>query len=158
TKFNGESHVDVTPGEYTQLTGRAGRRGIDIEGHAVVLWAPEVDPGRVAGLASTRTYPLRSSFQPSYNMAVNLVDQMRRVAARDLLEASFAQFQADRSVAGLARQIKRQEAARAEYSDKMHCDKGDFAAYMSLRRTLTEREATLSRERSRLRRGAVVAS
>src|ERR1022692_926262 len=37
-KWNGEAHADLTPGEYTQLTGRAGRRGIDIEGHAVVLW------------------------------------------------------------------------------------------------------------------------
>ncbi|HEX2300640.1 MAG TPA: DEAD/DEAH box helicase, partial [Pseudonocardiaceae bacterium] len=72
-KFNGEAHVDLTPGEYTQLTGRAGRRGIDIEGHAVVLWQPGVDPAQVAGLASTRTYPLRSSFRPGYNMAVNLV-------------------------------------------------------------------------------------
>ncbi len=109
TKFNGETHADVTPGEYTQLTGRAGRRGIDIEGHAVVIWSPEVDPQRVAGLASTRTYPLRSSFRPSYNMAVNLVDQMGRPAARDLLEASFAQFQADRAVVGLVKQIRRND-------------------------------------------------
>ncbi len=72
-KYNGEAHVDLTPGEYTQLTGRAGRRGIDVEGHAVVVWSPEIDPRHVAGLASTRTYPLRSSFRPSYNMAVNLV-------------------------------------------------------------------------------------
>src|SRR5690348_2842734 len=71
-KFNGETHADVTPGEYTQLTGRAGRRGIDVEGHAVVLWSPGVNPEQVAGLASTRTYPLRSSFRPGYNMAVNL--------------------------------------------------------------------------------------
>ena len=63
-KFNGEAHVDVTPAEYTQLTGRAGRRGIDIEGHAVVLWNRQLDPLAVAGLASTRTYPLRSSFRP----------------------------------------------------------------------------------------------
>ncbi len=39
-KYNGEAHAELTPGEYTQLTGRAGRRGIDIEGHAVVLWQP----------------------------------------------------------------------------------------------------------------------
>src|SRR5580704_15734776 len=37
-KWNGETHANLTPGEYTQLTGRAGRRGIDVEGHAVVLW------------------------------------------------------------------------------------------------------------------------
>jgi UDP-N-acetyl-D-mannosaminuronic acid dehydrogenase len=71
-KWNGETHANLTAGEYTQLTGRAGRRGIDVEGHAVVLWQPGMDPGAVAGLASTRTYPLNSSFRPSYNMAVNL--------------------------------------------------------------------------------------
>ena len=84
-KWNGEAHVDVTPGEYTQLTGRAGRRGIDVEGHAVVVWAPGMDPAVVAGLASTRTYPLRSSFRPSYNMAVNLVSSFGRARARELL-------------------------------------------------------------------------
>ena len=72
-KWNGETHADVTPGEYTQLTGRAGRRGIDVEGHAVVVWQPGLEPAALGGLASTRTYPLRSSFRPSYNMAVNLV-------------------------------------------------------------------------------------
>ena len=82
-KFNGEAHVDLTPGEYTQLTGRAGRRGIDVEGHAVVVWSPEIDPRQVAGLASTRTYPLRSSFRPSYNMAVNLVGTVGAEPARD---------------------------------------------------------------------------
>ncbi|MDT4946626.1 MAG: ATP-dependent helicase HelY [Pseudonocardiales bacterium] len=158
TKFNGETHADITPGEYTQLTGRAGRRGIDVEGHAVVVWGPDVDPVRVAGLASTRTYPLRSSFRPSYNMAVNLVGQMGRAAARDLLESSFAQFQADRSVAGLVKQIKRNEALLAEYEQKMRCDLGDFAEYAELRRKLSEREALLSREGARHRRGAVAAS
>ncbi|HEU5108885.1 MAG TPA: DEAD/DEAH box helicase, partial [Micromonosporaceae bacterium] len=102
-KYNGEAHVELTAGEYTQLTGRAGRRGIDVEGHAVVVWQPGVDPRQVAGLASTRTYPLRSSFRPGYNMAVNLVDRVGAEAARELLEQSFAQFQADRSVVGLAR-------------------------------------------------------
>ena len=75
------NHANLTPGEYTQLTGRAGRRGIDIEGHAVVLWQPSVDPVAVAGLAGTRTYPLTSSFRPSYNMAVNLAGQVGRAGA-----------------------------------------------------------------------------
>ena len=87
-KFNGEAHVDLTPGEYTQLTGRAGRRGIDVEGHAVVVWRPEVDPRHVAGLASTRTYPLRSQLPARrYNMAVNLVGRLGVAAARELLES-----------------------------------------------------------------------
>jgi ATP-dependent RNA helicase HelY len=158
TKFNGETHADVTPGEYTQLTGRAGRRGIDIEGHAVVLWSPEVDPQRVAGLASTRTYPLRSSFRPSYNMAVNLVDQMGRPAARELLEASFAQFQADRAVAGLVKQIRRNDETLRDYAARMSCHLGDFAEYAQLRRRIGERESELARAGARARRGAVAQS
>jgi ATP-dependent RNA helicase HelY len=157
-KFNGQAHVDLTAGEYTQLTGRAGRRGIDIEGHAVVLWSPEVEPGRVAGLASTRTYPLRSSFRPSYNMAVNLVGQMGTSAARDLLESSFAQFQADRGSHGISAQIRKQETQLAEFADRMRCDKGEFAQYASLRRQLSDREAEMSRSGKQLNRLAVVAS
>src|SRR4029078_8451651 len=95
TKWNGDAHADITPGEHTQLPARAGRRGLDVEGHGVVLWQPGMNPREVAGLASTRTYPLRSSFRPSYNMAVNLVHQFGRTTARELLEQSFAQFQAD---------------------------------------------------------------
>src|SRR3954452_17775784 len=138
-KWNGEAHVDLSPGEYTQLTGRAGRRGIDIEGHGVVLWTPGLDPRHVAGLASTRTYPLRSSFRPSYNMAVNLVGSVGRTAARELLESSFAQFQADRSVVGLARQVQRNTEAMRTYAEDMTCHLGDFEEYFSLRAAIAER-------------------
>src|SRR4051812_47732280 len=153
-KWNGEAHVDLSPGEYTQLTGRAGRRGIDVEGHGVVPWTPGFDPKHVAGLASTRTYPLRSSFRPSYNMAVNLVDALGRHDARELLEQSFAQFQADRAVVGLARQLRRNEEALDGYGESMHCHLGDFAEYAGLRRALKDREASLAREGAAQRRAA----
>ena len=158
SKWNGETHADVTPGEYTQLTGRAGRRGIDVEGHAVVLWAPDFDPKAVAGLASTRTYPLRSSFRPSYNMAVNLVHQFGKDTARELLESSFAQFQADRAVVGLARQVRKAEEALEGYADAIACDKGDFMEYAELRRALSDREATLSKRHRSDRRDAAMDS
>ncbi len=128
-KFNGETHADITPAEYTQLTGRAGRRGIDIEGHAVVLWNRSLDPLAVAGLASTRTYPLRSSFRPTYNMAVNLVAQVGREVAREILETSFAQFQADRAVVGMARAVRRNEEGLEGYAEAMQCHLGDFTGY-----------------------------
>ena len=121
-KWNGETHADLTPGEYTQLTGRAGRRGIDVEGHAVVLWQPGTDPMAVAGLAGTRTYPLNSSFRPSYNMAVNLVGQAGLRQAAALLESSFAQFQADRGVAGIIRQARRSRQALDDLT--VTCDRG----------------------------------
>jgi ATP-dependent RNA helicase HelY len=157
-KYNGEAHVELTPGEYTQLTGRAGRRGIDIEGHAVVLWQPGVDPKQVAGLASTRTYPLRSSFRPGYNMAVNLVHQLGADAARDLLEQSFAQFQADRSVVGLARTIERNDSALAGYAENMVCHLGDFTEYATLRRKVADREKYLARQNTASRRAEAAAS
>ncbi|MGH3659150.1 MAG: DEAD/DEAH box helicase, partial [Micromonosporaceae bacterium] len=157
-KFNGEAHVDLTPGEYTQLTGRAGRRGIDVEGHAVVLWSPDVEPRHVAGLASTRTYPLRSSFRPSYNMAVNLVATVGAERVRDLLESSFAQFQADRSVVGLARQVKSNDQTISGYAEKLRCHLGDFAEYHAIRVQITDRERSLARQGAAHRRAAAVSS
>ena len=157
-KWNGETHANLTAGEYTQLTGRAGRRGIDVEGHAVVLWQPGMDPGAVAGLASTRTYPLNSSFRPSYNMAVNLTGWAGRARASTLLESSFAQFQADRGVVGLTRQVRRNRQAMDELAASMSCDQGDFAEYAQLRRSLTEREGDLSRARASSRRAEAARS
>ena len=151
-KWNGETHANLTAGEYTQLTGRAGRRGIDVEGHAVVLWQPGMDPGAVGGLASTRTFPLNSSFRPSYNMAVNLTGWAGRARASTLLESSFAQFQADRGVVGLTRLLRRNRQAMEELASAMTCDKGDFAEYAELRRSLSEREGDLSRARASSRR------
>jgi ATP-dependent RNA helicase HelY len=132
-KFSGERHELLTPGEYTQLTGRAGRRGIDEHGFAVVLFQKQVPFERVAGLASTRTYELRSSFRPSYNMAVNLVRNYSRDEAHHLLNSSFGQFLADRSVVTLERQLERDRAFLAGYRDSMRCDRGDFAEYWRLR-------------------------
>src|SRR5580704_6168663 len=157
-KWNGEAHVALTPGEYTQLTGRAGRRGIDVEGHAVVLWQPGLDPGAVAGLASTRTYPLNSSFRPSYNMAVNLTGWAGRARASRLLESSFAQFQADRGVVGLTRLLRKNRQGMAELATAMTCDKGDFAEYAELRRSLSERERDLSRANATSRRAEAARS
>lgn len=155
-KWDGQRHAAITPGEYTQLTGRAGRRGIDVEGHAVVLFDTGTDPTALAGLASTRTYPLRSSFEPSYNMAVNVVRQVGRDAARALLESSFAQFQADRSTVGVSRRLRRNERAEAGHLEGMRCDRGDFAQYMAIRDELTtlERGGDPSAETEAIQRSA----
>lgn len=153
-KFNGEAHVDLTPGQYTQLTGRAGRRGIDTMGNAVVQWAPAMDPRQVAGLASTRTYPLISTFQPGYNMAVNLLGMLGFEDSLRLLEKSFAQFQADDSVVEETREIERAEhrvrELRAQLSELIESlapptlDESDpvdvIVDYVRLRRELSDEE------------------
>ena len=152
-KFNGEGRVNLTPGEYTQLTGRAGRRGIDTQGHSVIQWSSNMDPNSVAGLASKRTYPLISPFRPTYNMSVNLLEAFGRERAREVLETSFAQFQADRSVVGLARGIREKQVSLDGYEKAMECHQGNFVEYATLRREIADIERALSASRVRADRG-----
>jgi ATP-dependent RNA helicase HelY len=144
TKWQGERHELLTPGEYTQLTGRAGRRGIDSRGAAVVLHQPFIPFERITGLASTRTYPLTSSFRPSYNMAVNLVANYERPQAERLLASSFAQFLADRTVHGAEQTLERNERFLTGYLESAACDRGDIREYWELRRRQRARESALA--------------
>ena len=139
-KWDGSQHSPLTPGEYAQLTGRAGRRGIDIEGHAVVLHSPAVRVEDVARLAGTRTYPLRSAFRPTYNMAVNLLARMPREKAHEILQLSFAQFQSDRSVVALARQVRALQDSVAGLAGSVTCERGDIHEYLELRAEISHRE------------------
>ncbi len=150
-KFQGERHELLTPGEYTQLTGRAGRRGIDELGHAVVVYQRQVPFERVASLASTRTYELNSSFRPSYNMTVNLVRNYTREQAHRLLNSSFAQFLADRGVVALERQLERDTATLEGYRERMTCHLGDFGEYWALRERADRIREAARKGRDRLR-------
>ncbi|HLH47110.1 MAG TPA: DEAD/DEAH box helicase [Acidimicrobiales bacterium] len=132
TKFTGEHHEFLTPGEYAQLTGRAGRRGIDEVGYAVVLWSPFVSFEQVAALAATRSYALTSSFRPTYNMAVNLVRRYPADVAHHLLNLSFAQYRADSDVVRLETQLERTQTALAEARSLAACERGDVAEYRAL--------------------------
>ncbi len=156
TKFDGEGHVELTPGQYTQLTGRAGRRGIDILGNAVIQWSPAMDPTRVAGLASTRTYPLISTFTPGYNMSVNLLKTIGYEPAHRLLEKSFAQFQADGSVVDDIREIERAEKRTTKLRDQLELQLKqtnvpsenpleELQEYLQIRRDLTLEERRAKR-------------
>ena len=135
TKFNGETREILTPGEYTQLTGRAGRRGIDDVGYAIVLWSPFVPFEQVAALASSRTYALRSAFRPTYNMAANLVRRYEPEQAHHLLNLSFAQFQADKAVVRIEARIERQQQRLERLRAEATCERGDVEEYRRLRAT-----------------------
>ena len=147
-KFNGEAHVDLTPAQYTQLTGRAGRRGIDVLGNAVVLWQPSLDPQAVAELASTRTYPLVSTFRPGYNMSVNLLNTLGVTKSHALLERSFAQFLANEDVVADAhkqRVRRRQVESRHEDLRELlgHRSENKLADYVTIRHDLSSEEKKL---------------
>jgi ATP-dependent RNA helicase HelY len=156
-KFTGERHELMTPGDFTQLTGRAGRRGIDPLGYGVVLYQPDIPADRILHLASTRTYPLSSSFRPSYNMAVNLVRRYSISDAERLLNLSFGQFLADRSVTRQERQIERNERFLAGYREHLACDRGDFAEYWSLVKAARSAERASRRDGNARRREQVAA-
>jgi len=96
TKYGGAGRATLTSGEYLQLTGRAGRRGLDEEGHAVVAWSREITFAEAARVAAAPPPDLRSAFRPTYNLAVNLVGRFDRATAGEVLQRSFAQWQARR--------------------------------------------------------------
>ncbi|MFC5938882.1 DEAD/DEAH box helicase [Corynebacterium choanae] len=165
-KYDGEAHVPLTPGQYTQLTGRAGRRGIDVQGHAVIVWEPQLDVDSVAQLASTRTYPLNSTFTPGYNMAVNLINTIGFAHTTALLNKSFAQFQIDGKVVHDYATIDRAKAnlarLKAEFEEQMSLVElpvalqravakttpaAAFLAYMRLRYELSQREKKVKQQR-----------
>jgi ATP-dependent RNA helicase HelY len=160
TKFTGEHHEMLTPGEYTQLTGRAGRRGIDDVGQAVVLWSPFVSFDRVAELAASRAFHLRSAFRPTYNMAANLVRSYTVEQARHLLNLSFAQYQSDRDVVRLESRRERTRArydAQREAATSPHGDIWEYrAAREAERRRGRDDAAARGSELASLRPGDVV--
>jgi ATP-dependent RNA helicase HelY len=160
TKFTGEHHEALTPGQYTQLTGRAGRRGLDDHGTAIVLWSPFVPFADVAALVRSREFELTSAFRPTYNMAANLVRRYPPAEAHRLLNLSFAQFRADRDVVRLeARLEKRLDDVRS-LREGVRCDRGDVEEY---RRLVEERHdrpvgsrSTVDEAMARLKPGDVI--
>ena len=139
TKFSGDAHELLTPLSYTQMTGRAGRRGIDDEGYAVVLWNPRMRFGDVAGLVTGRRFTLESAFRPTYNMVVNLIARLPPDEARSVLGRSLAQYQTDREVVILEQQLQEGRRKLAELNAAAR-RKGSQQAQRQLRRTTTRVE------------------
>lgn len=137
-KFDGTGHVPLTPGEFTQLTGRAGRRGIDDIGHAVLVDHADFVPQQAAALSSKRVYPLHSSFVPTFNMAVNLLNSSDVDTARTTLDRSFAQWEANSSAQRLHERMSDLQEALKGYEKAFYCDKGDFAEFLKLRMQLKD--------------------
>lgn len=129
SKFTGEHHQILKASEYTQLTGRAGRRGIDTLGHAIVVWNPYVSFEQVAAVANSRTFRLSSAFRTTYNMAVNLVRTHSPEETRHLLNLSLAQYQASKGVVEVQARITRRQKERDRLRTQAHSSFGDIDEY-----------------------------
>ncbi|MFP3913555.1 MAG: DEAD/DEAH box helicase [Actinomycetota bacterium] len=132
SKFTGETHEMLQPGDYTQLTGRAGRRGIDEVGYGVVLYSPYVRFEEVTDIAAAGSHPLISSFRPTYNMAANLVANYEEDRAVELLDSSFAQFQRREDTAQTERRLGEMEERLEEEWEKATCERGAVSEYAEL--------------------------
>ncbi len=155
TKFTGEQHQMLKPSDYAQLTGRAGRRGLDDVGHAIALWNPFLPFDQVAALVGSKSFVLNSAFRPTYNMAANLIKTTSQVQARHLLNLSFAQFQANRDVVEIQARIQRRSKEFERLMLQAESPFGNIAEYKEL--TTRRSSASLSSSQlSQLRPGDVV--
>jgi ATP-dependent RNA helicase HelY len=150
-KFNGESHELLTPTEYTQLTGRAGRRGIDKVGNGVVLYHPMVTLSQVQRLARRESLPLVSSFSLSYNMALNLLRSYSLEESIKIINESFAQYTADKDVVKLEKAMEKHRALMEKLKGEVTCNKGDAEYYLQKRGALSRMEKEMAQERRRNR-------
>ena len=132
SKFTGEHHQTLKASEYTQLTGRAGRRGIDTLGHAIVVWNPYVSFDQVAAVATSRTFRLGSAFRTTYNMAVNLVRTHSPEETRHLLNLSLAQYQASKGVVEVQARITKRQKERDRLRAQSRSDFGNIEEYRRL--------------------------
>ncbi|HVR31708.1 MAG TPA: DEAD/DEAH box helicase [Acidimicrobiia bacterium] len=143
SKFDGEGHSLLKPGDYTQLTGRAGRRGIDVIGHGVVLHSPYVRLDQVLKIAELGAHPLRSSFRPTYNMAANLIGNYEEHRAEQLLTASFAQYQREGEQVSSQRHLAEMGERLVDERLRAECERGSVEEYAELVSKSPERRMSL---------------
>ena len=155
TKFNGENHQMLKPSDYAQLTGRAGRRGLDDIGHALVVWSPFVTFEQVATLVASRSFVLNSAFRPTYNMAANLIRSTSQVQARHLLNLSFAQFQSGKDVVEIQARIQRRSKERDRLMLQAESPYGDIDEYRQ-RKSSKAQPSEIDQSLSELRPGDVI--
>jgi ATP-dependent RNA helicase HelY len=155
TKFNGENHQMLKPSDFAQLTGRAGRRGLDDIGHALVVWNPFVTFEQVATLVASRSFVLNSAFRPTYNMAANLIRSTSQVQARHLLNLSFAQFQSGKDVVEIQARIQRRSKERDRLLLQAESPFGDIEEYR-LQKSSKAQPSEIDQSLSELRPGDVI--
>lgn len=131
-KWNGTTHEMLSPAEFTQLTGRAGRRGIDVDGEAIIAFHPHSEPKFIANLVSSRTFELTSNFAPKYNMVLNLLEHRDLNDTKVLLNKSFAQYYQKKDSKNVTAQINYEKDKLHRKEREFSCHIGDIKEYYSL--------------------------
>ena len=154
TKWNGEEHRPLTSGEYRQLTGRAGRRGIDDIGYSVILYQRFFSLDQIKSLVRREPTPVVSRFEVSYNMAANMMAAHDLAQTQRLLNLSFAQYCADARVVTLQARLEGLDADLTREMAGSRCPEADALEYRKVERALAKAQrglASLTRERKTAR-------
>ncbi|MBF2021197.1 MAG: DEAD/DEAH box helicase [Hydrococcus sp. C42_A2020_068] len=139
-----DGHSMLTPSEFLQLAGRAGRRGKDEVGYVVTVQTPFEGAKEAAYLATAKAEPLKSCFTPSYGMVLNLLQKHTLEEAKELLERSFAEYLAQSKLAPEKKAIAELTTELAKIDVELAgLDDRDFASYAKLKERLKEEERLL---------------
>ncbi len=137
-------HSMLSPSEFLQISGRAGRRGKDKVGHVVTIQTPFEGAKEAAFLATSTAEPLRSWFTPSYGMVLNLLQKYSLPEVKELLERSFAEYLSQKrlapeqtAIAEITTELAKLDVALAAISP------GQLASYQKLRERVTEEQRLL---------------
>ncbi|XP_061732578.1 exosome RNA helicase MTR4 [Nerophis ophidion] len=133
-KFDGKNHRFITSGEYIQMSGRAGRRGMDDRGIVIFMVDEKMSPSVGKQLLKGSADPLNSAFHLTYNMVLNLL-RVEEINPEYMLEKSFYQFQHYRALPGVVERIKKLEK---EYNNINIPNEESVVTYFKIRQQLAK--------------------
>ncbi len=144
SKRTDSGHRLLTASEFLQISGRAGRRGMDDIGHVVTLQTPFEGAREAAYLATVGPDPLVSQFTPSYGMVLNLLQRHTLEEAKDLIERSFGQYLATLHLAPQRQAIAALETELEEINRRLDpADPQALSRYQKLRERLRQEQRLL---------------
>lgn len=131
-KFDGKSFREVTSGEYIQMSGRAGRRGLDDKGIVILMVDEKVSPAQGREIVQGKPDPINSAFHLTYNMVLNLL-RVEEINPEYMLERSFFQFQNQSSIPDLYKKVQDKQKAYEAFDIK---DEAGISSYHHIREQL----------------------
>lgn len=140
SKWDGRRRRPLIPNEFQQMSGRAGRRGMDAYGHVVIPYSPIVPFREAMEIATGELHPVQSAFAIRYNTVLNLWDPPRGERVRQMLQRSLAQYQTSQRIRIIEHDIVEIEAElvglTAGHTEELARQDERYEEYQSINRSL----------------------